>query len=437
MAPILRINGRTFSEMVGTTMAAFKFGDSSGSYKQVAMDEVGRHTPSSAGYRDRERGLQAIEEEEGLLNPEVQRPIRPKRTSCCGINCGLLWKLSGVVAVLFLIFSAGKLILWALAPPTSGLEGMPVFSESLGCSDASFVYNGGETSISVPVGNKNDHALDIHGGSIGTVFVTEAPADITEVQYKVTISSNDQSLLDKILLQYPVTGDSVIFSRLLVRTAHLERDSASCLRHDVTMYVPRNVKKLHILGHATSQIKFDPHARLDLDDTYVTLYSLDKRNMILPSENLRATKLALELTRGWAVGHVSAVSAVTLTSQRGDAVLNVHVHPTAPVDPLNPDPVTLHTTTGAGRTDIFFINDKAFPHRPIKSVHSSSRNADVHLTYKEAEFSGNIELDSGSFDISGASAYDQNDGPYTHWVGNKSGKDEMRVKSRGWTGLHF
>ncbi|KAF5389431.1 hypothetical protein D9757_004319 [Collybiopsis confluens] len=434
MAPIVRVNGRTFSEMVGATMAMFNPKDHSGSYKQVTTDKVERHSASSAGYRDRERGLQAIEEEEGLLNPDMQRSLRPKRS---GTTCGLLWRIGGIVAALILIFSAGKLIVWALTPAPGGLEGMPVFSESLGCSDASFLYNGGETSVSVPVGDRNDHAVDIFGGSIGTVTVTEAPADITEVQYKVTIRSNDQSLLDQIVLQYPVTGETVIFSRLLVRTPRLERDSASCLRHDVTMYVPKNVKKLHILGHATSQIQFDPHARFDLDDAYVTLFSLDKRNMIMPSENLRATKVALELTRGWIAGHVSAVSSMSLTSQRGDGVVNVHVHPTAPVDPLNPDPISLHTTTGAGRTDIFLINDKAFPHRPIKSIHSSSRNADVHLTYKEAQFNGNIALDSGTFDVTGANAYEENNGPYTHWVGEKSGKDEIRVTSRGWTGLHF
>ncbi|KIK67079.1 hypothetical protein GYMLUDRAFT_69274 [Collybiopsis luxurians FD-317 M1] len=447
MAPKLQMNGRTFSGMVGATMAALKFKDHFDGYNRVAVDEEGKHSPTSAGYRDREHGIQALEEEEGLLNPDIQKPIRKKSSSfcvCCGLNCGLFWKAVGIVAAIFLVISAARLIFWALSPSPTGIEGMPAFSESLGCLDATYLYNGGDMSISIPVGPRDDHAVDVYGATVGTFTVTEAPADITEVQYKVTIKSNDPSLLDSISLQYPsARSDGVLdgVSRLLIRTPHLDKNSDFCIRHDVIMYVPKNLKKLHIVSHSTSQVKFDPHAHLELDNIFVTLFSLDRRNMVLPSENILATKLALEMTRGWIVGHLSIVSTMSLTSQRGDGVINVHLHPTAPVDPLNPDPVSLRTTTGAGRTDVYYISDKAFPHRPIKSAHISAKNADVHLTYKEAEFEGNVKLDSGSYSVTGAHSYSVEDGKtngkWTHWAGDKNGKDEILVNSRGWTGLHF
>jgi len=421
-------------------MAALKLREPIG-YNQVAMDDEGRvalHSPST-GYHDREAGLQALEEEEGLLNlNKAQRPIRKLQRSKCGLFC----KAFSIVVALFFIISAGKLVWWALTPSPTGLEGAPVFSETFGCMETSnFVYNGGETTISVPVGDRNDHAVDVRGGGVGTFIVTEAPADVTQVQYKITIQTNNKPLLDDIKFTYPASkqdGHSDGMSRLLIDTPYVERGSSSCLRYDVVMYIPKAVKKFHLLSHTPAQVQFDPHAHLDLDDTYVTLFNLDQRNLIQPSDNFRSTDLALEVYRGWIIGEVSAVRDLAISTQRGDGVTNVHVRPTAPIDPTDPEPVTLRAMTG-GRTDVYFENDKAFPHRPIKSVYTSSRGADIYMTYKDAEFDGNIQLDSGSYTVKGAKLYTLDDakGSNTHWVGEKDGKDEISVKSKGWVGLYF
>jgi hypothetical protein len=313
---------------------------------------------------------------------------------------------------------------------------MPVFSESLGCLDASYLYNGGETTISIPVGERNDHSIDVQGGGVGTFIVTEAPADATEVQYKFAIRSNDQSLLDQISLLYPAVGRPDPMSRLLIGTPSLARGSSSCLRYDVIMYVPRNVKKLHIQSHTPAHVQIDPEAHLDLDDTYVTLFNLDKRNMIQPTENLRSKHLALEVHRGWIVGDASIVNETSISTQRGDGVANVHLHPTVALDLANPELVSLRTKSGGGRTDLYFENDKSFPHRPIKSTHSSSRSADIYLTYKKAEFDGKVKLGSSAFTVTGAKTYSK-DSAWTHWAGNMDGKDEISISSRGWTGLYF
>ncbi|KAJ3982419.1 hypothetical protein F5890DRAFT_1415774 [Lentinula detonsa] len=449
MAP--RINrGVSFFGLVGATMAALKLKEHFDGYNQLSTEEEGRvalHTPS-AEYNDREAGLQTLEEEEGLLNTNIQKPVRKRhnpRCVCCGLNCGLFCKALAIVTVLFVIISVGKFIWWALTPSPTGLEGKPVFSQALGCLDASHLYNGGETTMSIPVGDRHDHAIAVHGDAVGTLIVTEAPADINEVQYKLTIQSNDQSLLDQVTLQYPAAkpdGSSDGISRLLISTPRLNQDSSSCIRYDVTMYIPKALKKLHILPHAVAHVRFDPEAHIDLEDTFVTLYQMDKRNLIEPHQNLRSTNLALEVYRGWIVGDAAIVNETSITTQRGDGVANVHVHPTAPADPTNPEQVSLRTTTGAGRTDLYFENDKAYPHRPIKSTHLSSRNADVYLTYKNAEFNGNVKLDSGSHTLTSTMPYSlrgQSKGHWTYWIGdmNGPGKDEISINSRGWTGLYF
>ncbi|KAJ3887084.1 hypothetical protein GG344DRAFT_56323 [Lentinula edodes] len=448
MAPRLT-RGFSFFGLVGATMAALKLKEHFDGYNKLSTEEeegrVALHSPS-ADYQDREAGLQTLEEEEGLLPTNIQKPVRKLRNPrcvCCGLNCGLFCKALAIVAAFFVIVSVGKFIWWALTPSPTGLEGMPVFSESLGCLDASYLYNGGETTISIPVGDRYDHAVDVHGDGVGTFTVTEAPADITEVQYKLTIQTNDQSLLDQVTLQYPAAksdGSSDGNSRLLIGTPRLNQDSSSCIRYDVTMYIPKTLKKLHILPHTVAQVRFDPQAHIDLEDTFVTLYKMDRLNIIEPHENLRSTSLALEVYRGWIVGHAAIVNETAFTTQRGDGVINVHIHPTAPADPTNPEPVSLRTTTGAGRTDLFYDNDKAYPHRPIRSVHLSSRNADVYLTYKNAEFDGNVKLDSSSFTTTGSKPYSlggQAKGQWTHWVGDMDGNDEISIKSKGWTGLYF
>lgn len=318
---------------------------------------------------------------------------------------------------------------------------MPVFSESLGCmEDSPYFYNGGETTLSIPVGERYDHSLDITGSAVGTITVTEAPPDVDEVQYRFTIKSNDMSLLDDIQLVYPGLKpgpDST--SRLIIITPHVGKDEPSCMRFDVIMYVPKSLKKLHVASHTLTHIKLDPEAHLNLEDTYVTLFGMNPSNILMSTENFRSTTMFLEVYRGWIVGHASIVNKTTITTQRGDGVMNVHVHPTAPTDPENPSQVVLQTTSGAGRTDVFIENDKAFVHRPMRSLHTSGMNADLFLTYKKAQFDGNIRLTSAAFTATGVQTYSSggSESAWTHWVGDMDGRDEIVVKSRGWTGLYF
>jgi len=421
--------------MVGATMGALKKEHISG-YDQVSTEEgkfeLPLYTPSPE-YQDRET---ALEEEESLLNREA---IIRKKSWKSWFN---LRKVVAIAVAVVFVFLAGKLILWAIGSTPNGLEGLPVFSESLGCMEgSSYLYNGGETTLSIPIGERYDHSIDISGSAVGTITVTEAPVGVDEVQYKFTIKSNDMSLLDDIQLHYPALDpgpDST--SRLLIITPRLhEDDKPSCMRFDLIMYVPKSLKKLHVSSHAPAHVKLDPEAHLDMEDTFVTLFSLNPSNMIVSTENFRSTNLFLEVYRGWIVGHASIVNKTSIATQRGDGVMNVHLHPTAPTDPENPSQFVLQTTSGAGRTDLFIENDKAFVHRPMKALHTSAMNADLYLSYQKAQFDGNIKLASSAFTATGTQTYSSggSESGWTHWVGDMDGKDELVVKSRGWTGLYF
>jgi hypothetical protein len=100
------------------------------------------------------------------------------------------------------------------------------------------------------------------------------------------------------------------------------------------------------------------------------------------------------------------------------------------------------TVSGAGRTDVRFSSDKGFPHRQIEAHHLASRNADMYLTYKDANFNGLVDLDSKTYSASGLVALkattNSTDGEeFTHSVGDPKGGDQLFVNTRGWTGLYF
>ena len=180
-----------------------------------------------------------------------------------------------------------------------------------------------------------------------------------------------------------------------------------------------------------------------MDSLHVTMVGESTDNMLLPHANFRVEDLDLEMSRGWMVGEVSIVDKTELKTQRGDAVANVKIYPVTVAttdDPENGGGVpraTLETTTGAGRSDFFYISSLAVPHRPIYSRHLSSLNGDVYLTYKEAQFNGRVEIKAPSHTTTGVNGVFEHNGTLP-WVGDAEGSDYMLAQSnRGWVGLYF
>lgn len=324
-------------------------------------------------------------------------------------------------------------------PAKTGLETMPKFSTSLGCANAPYILNGEMTTYNVPF-NKltNDHSILVRGPlAVGTILIVEGASDATDIKYELTLRTDDESLLNSVRVSIP-TADEVndrTESRLELVTPN-SMPSSSCMRYDMVMYVPPSIKKLHVETRSVAQIKFDTDSIFEFDALYVTMWNLDTNNMLLPHQAIHADNLKFDVTRGWLVGDVTIVNRTEIMTQRGDALMNVHVHP-APSSEDPPAPAVLTTGSGAGRTDIFYINHPGNPHRPISSTHYSSKNADIYLTYKEADFNGLLDINAKSWSGNNVQNPFKQDGS-SPWVGDKDGNDRLVAKSpNGWVGLYF
>ncbi|KAJ7084285.1 hypothetical protein B0H15DRAFT_388373 [Mycena belliarum] len=433
----------SFGGLLASVMIALKLKDRSDDYKQISTEEEGRVAlgpgPPPA-YRD-QQDIDGVDAEAiGLINTEI-RVSRPKRQRskccvCCGLNCTLFWKAFGIVVAIFAVWNAFKLIRWAVTPSPTGLENMPLYSTSLGCMAAPYVYNGKMTSFNVPIGVQNaDHGFDVRGGAVGTILVLEGAPTATKVKYEVTLRTDNRALLDDLIFTpTPDEDGSSNESRVTISTPY--PSEGTCIRYDIRIFVPPNLKKLHVAAHTIAHVQFDPESHITLDDFFITLFSMSAQNMVLPHNNLRSKKMAIEVFEGWIVGDAAIVSSTKITTQRGSGVMNVRVHPTEPIDPAIPEVASLRTTSGSGRTDVFYIGSHV--HRPISSVHMSSRNADMYLTYRDAQYSGRVELESSSYTATNLQRLDASgDGKWTHWAGDQNGKDVLFVKSRKWVGLYF
>ncbi|KAI0081317.1 hypothetical protein K474DRAFT_1636080 [Panus rudis PR-1116 ss-1] len=441
----------TFWGMVGVVMTALKLKENIDDYRQLSTEDregrVALHSPvdeESTPFRDGDL------ETASTIDTEIPG-ARPKRKRdccvCCGLRCGLFWKAFGIVCLIFLTWNAIKLAMWAAKPTPTGLEDMPAYSESLGCQNAPYFFDGLETRTEIVALNpsKQDHSVDVRGGAVGTLLLTRGSPESTAVRYEMTLRADNSDLATKFVITNPSDEEieeGTSSSQLKLVTPSFI-DAGSCMRYDVTMFIPPTIKKLHVSAHATTQIRFDPDADLEIDSFFVTTFSNDPKTMVLPTEKMRGKTTRLEMIRGWLVGSVSVVEKSQIYTQRGDAVANVHVKPAAFLpgsDNDEPKKAIFESITGAGRTDLFWESDKGTPHRQIEAVHRSSRNGDIYLTYKQSEFSGKVTLDAKSYSATGLQGtMDKNpDGTERQpWVGDENGKDTLAVHSRGWVGLYF
>ncbi|KZT04645.1 uncharacterized protein LAESUDRAFT_682490 [Laetiporus sulphureus 93-53] len=431
--------GLTFFGMVGGVMAALKLKEKWNEYRRIpdeedALGPLALHSPI---------------DEDGMHTLDTTIPsVRLKRRKadccvCCGMQCGLFWKAFGIVCLLLVGWQTIKFVVWMVTPSPTGLETMPKFSASLGCSDAPHLYGDSKTTFSVPINvDALDHIVDINGGAVGTLTIAEGAPGATEIKYEMTLRSSDASYLDLVTLSYSTPSeveDPMTQSRMSLVTPIYGEAAGACMRYDMTVYVPPSIASLSVTtrGSGATQLKFDDDSNFDLGSLYVKTYGLDERNMILPHKGVHAGLLTLEMERGWLVGDVAIVDKTVLTTQRGDATLNTHVYP-APSSEEPPAVAQLQTTTGSGRSDIFYVNHPGHAHRQISSIHRSSRNGDLYLTYKEAECNGTVDLTAQSFSATGLQGSVRHGGDELPWVGSKDGADKIVAESpHGWVGIYF
>ncbi|GJE95846.1 hypothetical protein PsYK624_120360 [Phanerochaete sordida] len=436
MAPGFLERNVTFWGLVGAVMVALKMKERYDDYEQVPGDEEGLghgpvalHSPIDP---ERSRDLPHLEIDTEIPSARPKHKARKDCCVCCGLKCGLFWKAFGIVCAIFFGWQLIKFAIWLATPSPTGLEGMPAYSTSLGCANAKHVYNPGQTLYNIPIGANADTTIDISGGAYGTVLLAEGAADAQDIQLEMTLRTDNNALLDSVRMQYP--QDSVTQSRVFLETPVV---GSSCMRFDMVMRVPPALRDLKIIASSLTQVQFDKDARVALDSLVVTLASMDDsdKHMLLPAAGVRAKTLQLETRKGWLVGDVSIVDETSIFTNKGDAVLNVHVHP-APA--AEPSPATLNTYTGSGRADVFYESDSGAPHRQIQSTHKSERKGDLYLTYKNAEFNGLVDVKARSSSTSGVQGMFNRTSNELPWVGNKDGGDKITASSsQGWIGLYF
>ncbi|TCD71657.1 hypothetical protein EIP91_007404 [Steccherinum ochraceum] len=444
--------GVTFWGMVGATMTALKLKESWDEYRSVPGEEDGHgplalHSPSDPppSYRDEDLESAPLN---GGLSVDTEIPgARPKRKArkdccvCCGMNCGIFWRAFGFVSMVVIVWQVVRLIIWTVSPAPTGLEHMPEYSKSLGCLDTNHFYQDQQNiTYSVAVDpSRHEHRFNIQGFAVGTVTLAAGAPGDEDVKVDMSLRTGDSALLDQVSVYFPTAQevhDGVSNSRLQLSTP---RDLAgSCMRFDMILYVPTTLKTLRLESMSVTQIKFDPNAKLDLDVLSVVMFSADTSNMLLPTAEVQANHLSLEITRGWLIGDVGIANKTTLVTQRGDAISKVKIHP-LPSLGETPETAYLQTTSGVGRSDFTWVGNPGVPHRPINAVHRSSRWGDLYLTYTDAEFSGHVDLVSKSYTASGVHGMGlEANGTELPWAGSKDGADLVKVRSQeGWVGLYF
>lgn len=447
--------GFTFWGTVAAVWTALKLKKEWDDYSAVSTDDPEARirlpdTPLPRG--DAEAGGVG-EDDVSLLDTNIRVRRQKKKPTgccvCCGIDCTLFWKAFAFVLAIWTVYSIFKFARWAVTPSPTGLEGMPMFGKDLGCDHAATYYkdspDGYTFTVPAPAGM---HKIQLAGSGVGTLTLTTAPANATEVSYKLTMKGTDKVLLDMVDLK---VDKSQFGSRLEVNTPTISKanitSGAMCIRYDVVLEIPENLKELYVRGSTTLQVKFDEKSHLDFERLSVILFTNDEKNMILPQSGFHASdELYLEVYRGWVVGEVSIGDSTMISTQRSDAVANVKIHPTESDNHSNMDSgkaAKLHTATGSGRSDFFYMTNKAYK-RPIDSRHISGRNGDVYLRYAESEFNGKIALTSKSSTMWGAVTKIEIDSgakpgePQWNYIrGSADGMDKMVIESNGWTGLYF
>ncbi|KDQ53513.1 hypothetical protein JAAARDRAFT_209876 [Jaapia argillacea MUCL 33604] len=452
----------SFWGMVGVVMTGLRLKERWDDYKQLSTEDGRISLNSPARYSDDDAEMGAASRVAALdtdIPGARQKRKRAKECCvCCGLRCGLFWKAFGIVCLIFLLWNTFKITKYAMTPSPTGLENMPEYSASLGClpGDAPHLYNSSTITINTSMTSlKKDHSLDLRGGAVGTLVLAPGAPDQTDIKYEMTVRSNDKEVLDFIDVHYPTEHDAdkagnIKDSRFVLNMPLVPAAGSSCIRYDITVYIPQSLKKLHVQTHTPTHVQFpDQTTSIMLDEFYVTMYATTSDNMILPTVGIQAKKLKLEAFGGWIVGDVSIVDKTTITTRRGDGTMNVRVHPAAVsveppkegADTIPPLPAArLYTTSGSGRTDISYLSSGT--HRPINSVHQSSGNGDLYLTYADAGFNGKIDVKAKSYTMKGVQGGMGPGKPGEHnndrWVGNKEGGDKLEVDSpQGWVGLYF
>ncbi|KLO19463.1 hypothetical protein SCHPADRAFT_843310 [Schizopora paradoxa] len=452
----------SFFGMVGIVMAALSLKERWDAYKKVPEEPNSNNPLAPPSYRD--DSDDDAESAIGLttaIDTEIPMPRKTKRKKnccmCCGLNCALFCKALGIVVVIFTVWNLFKFARWMMTPSPTGLEDMPAYSSSLGCEDASAShwFQGSTDGIyyTIPIGRFAEHEINIKGGAVGTLEIAPSDSiDDSEIKVKTTIRTNEQALLDTVTVGLSDSREPQGKSYYRISTPLDAPSTSSCMRYDVTVFIPPTLRRLSVYSTSVAQVKFADsfsNSPRELSDLLVTLRSRASKNLLLPNADLASDHTELRSDGGYIVGSVALANETVVDTFRYDTVSNLKVVTTAyrlPSDGGESEafpPAHLSTRTGHGRSDFEYINAIG---RPIDSVHNTAvmSAGDLYLTYKQASFNGPVSFKAKSHTAIGlqGSGFDTAPGggmPQMgeRWAGDKNGGDSLSITSFGWVGLYF
>ncbi|KZT04644.1 uncharacterized protein LAESUDRAFT_727823 [Laetiporus sulphureus 93-53] len=296
-----------------------------------------------------------------------------------------------------------NLQLWSMIHYPTGLENMPEYSASLGCTNASRVFSDVKTTFAVPTAPVEAvHSLDIAGSAVGTLTIAQGLPDASDIKYETFVHSSDPTLLDLIAFtQAPLPDrvDPLHETRVIVETPAFDIFTGACVRYDMTVYIPSSVSSLDIRAHGNGalQLKFDERSNFEVDALSVTIEMPDSRNLIMPHKGVRADIMTIGMASGWLVGDVTIVNETRLGREDGNMTLNAHIYP-APSHEDPPAPANLDTTTGSGPSSyIFYMADAGHSRRPIHSVHRSLGEDMLWLVYPQVTVNGTVNITASNY----------------------------------------
>lgn len=332
---------------------------------------------------------------------------------------------------------------------------MPEYSKSLGCLDAKHLYQDSDKGTFytiTPSENGVDHELYVDGGAVGTIIIApSSTAQDTTIKVLARVSSSDASLLSKLQIATPgssipkpfrIRSDSYF---ALTSPDKSELVAGTCMRYDLTIYIPPTLRGLTISALTVAQVKFSDDFIVDpreLGSLKVILSDVDERNMFLPTDRLAADNTNIDLSGGYIVGDIALANNTEVKTSFSSAVTKLTVKTTAynihaPGSEQSERGATayLNTITGTGRSDFICENTVS---RPIRSDHGTRGWGDLYLTYKKANFNGKIDLNAKSFTAMGMQSDGRvGDPKQQRWAGDKEGGDFMKIQSMGWVGVYF
>jgi hypothetical protein len=311
---------------------------------------------------------------------------------------------------------------------------MPEYSTSLGCSAAPYPYSENHFVVGSPT-DSTTLLLELTGGAVGTVLLTQS--DTQNVVVEMDLRTDEEPLLQKVsasVSENATTQNSVF--RLVTPSSASSPDA--CMRFDLTVQIPNNLRMLSLKSHSLVHVKYDEHASLALSDLTVDLLSPVPSNLLLPHEQFSAERTTLKMRGGYLVGSLAFVESADISTRRGSAITNLKVAPLPAAASAPNSPAHLTTGAGAGRVDVIYSNPER---RIIKSEHAST-GGDMYLTYKQAEYNGRVDVQSRSRTSSGLEGTmggppSQGGAKELPWVGDKEGADTMKVRTTGWVGMYF